>query len=72
MKIVIPGGSGQVGHILSRRFHARGHVVTVLSRRAYADPWCVDYELKINGWMDELYRAAISARSRRARSGARS
>jgi hypothetical protein len=28
MKFVIPGGSGQVGHILARYFHARGHAVT--------------------------------------------
>ncbi len=32
MKIVIPGGSGQVGHILARHFHAQGHDVTVLTR----------------------------------------
>ncbi len=33
MKIVIPGGSGQVGHILARHFHAEGHAVTVFSHR---------------------------------------
>ena len=33
MKIVIPGGSGQVGTILARAFHADGHDVVVLSRR---------------------------------------
>ncbi len=32
MKIVIPGGSGQIGHILTRHFHAQGHEVTVLTR----------------------------------------
>ena len=32
VKIAIPGGSGQVGHILERHFHAQGHEVTVLSR----------------------------------------
>uniref|UniRef100_Q02AG3 NAD-dependent epimerase/dehydratase n=1 Tax=Solibacter usitatus (strain Ellin6076) TaxID=234267 RepID=Q02AG3_SOLUE len=32
MKIVIPGGSGQVGQILTRHFHAQGHEVTVLRR----------------------------------------
>ncbi len=32
MKIVIPGGSGQVGQILARHFHANGHAVTVLTR----------------------------------------
>ncbi len=33
MKIVIPGGSGQVGQILSRAFLADGHDVVILSRR---------------------------------------
>lgn len=33
MKIVIPGGSGQVGRVLSRAFSADGHEVVVLSRR---------------------------------------
>lgn len=32
MKIVIPGGTGQVGRILVRAFRARGHDVVVLSR----------------------------------------
>jgi uncharacterized protein (TIGR01777 family) len=33
VRIVIPGGSGQVGTILARAFHAEGHEVVVLSRR---------------------------------------
>lgn len=32
MKIVIPGGSGQVGTLLARAFAREGHAVTVLSR----------------------------------------
>jgi uncharacterized protein len=39
MKIVIPGGSGQVGHIVARHFHALGHDVTVLSRAPGREPW---------------------------------
>src|SRR5437763_15155863 len=39
MKIVIPGGSGQVGRILARHFHAQGHSVTVLSRNPVPAPW---------------------------------
>ena len=39
MRIVIPGGSGQIGTILARAFHADGHDVTVLSRRPYDAPW---------------------------------
>ena len=41
MKIVIPGGSGQVGTILARAFHAGGDEVVVLSRRPDARPWRV-------------------------------
>ncbi|HEX8320626.1 MAG TPA: NAD-dependent epimerase/dehydratase family protein [Longimicrobium sp.] len=32
MKIVLPGGSGQVGTLLARAFVADGHEVVVLSR----------------------------------------
>jgi uncharacterized protein (TIGR01777 family) len=41
MKIVISGGSGQVGTILARAFHARGDDVTVLSRNPSPAPWRV-------------------------------
>src|SRR5262245_6866794 len=33
MKVIIPGGSGQVGMILARAFHQAGHEVVILSRR---------------------------------------
>jgi uncharacterized protein (TIGR01777 family) len=39
MRIVIPGGSGQVGTALSRALWTRGHDVVVLSRRPLATPW---------------------------------
>jgi hypothetical protein len=39
LRIVIPGGSGQVGHVLARHFHEQGHSVTVLSRRPESAPW---------------------------------
>ena len=39
MRIVIPGGSGQVGTILARAFHADGDDVVVLSRRPERRPW---------------------------------
>ncbi len=39
MKIVIPGGSGQVGTLLARAFHAGGHEVCVLSRTPGDLPW---------------------------------
>jgi uncharacterized protein (TIGR01777 family) len=39
MKIVIPGGSGQVGTVLARAFQQRGHEVVVLSRKPANVPW---------------------------------
>jgi uncharacterized protein len=41
MKIVIPGGSGQVGTVLARAFMADGHDVVVLSRNPGKAPWRV-------------------------------
>jgi len=41
LRIVIPGGSGQVGTILSRHFHAQGHDVVVLARSAKLAKWRV-------------------------------
>lgn len=39
LRIVLPGGSGQVGHLLARFFQERGHHVTVLTRLPYSAPW---------------------------------
>ena len=41
MKVVLPGGSGQIGTLLAREFHAQGHEVVVLSRKPAAAPWRV-------------------------------
>ena len=41
MKIIIPGGSGQVGTLLARDFHAKGHEVIVLARVPFAAKWTV-------------------------------
>ena len=56
MKIVIPGGSGQVGRILARAFIEDGHEVVVLSRRPRPEPWRVvawDAE-SVGPWAAEL------------------
>ncbi len=39
LRIVIPGGSGQLGQILASHFLKRGHHVTVLTRGPYTAPW---------------------------------
>lgn len=41
MKVIIPGGSGQVGTILARAFHQTGHEVVILSRRPTKAAWRV-------------------------------
>jgi hypothetical protein len=41
MKIILPGGSGQVGTMLARAFCGDGHEVVVLSRRPSPAPWRV-------------------------------
>jgi hypothetical protein len=56
VKIVIPGGSGQVGTMLARAFHGEGHEVIVLSRRARLVPWrVVEWNgASLGGWTSEL------------------
>ncbi|MGD0731808.1 MAG: TIGR01777 family oxidoreductase [Terracidiphilus sp.] len=39
LRIVLPGGSGQVGQVLARHFQQQGHHVTVLTRGPYAVEW---------------------------------
>jgi len=39
LRIVLPGGSGQVGQALARRLQQQGHHVTVLTRAPYTAPW---------------------------------
>lgn len=61
MKIVIPGGSGQVGTLLARAFHGDGHEVVVLSRSPKAAPWRVvrwDPD-RLDGWACELDGADV-------------
>lgn len=61
MKIVIPGGSGQVGTILARAFHKDGHEVVVLSRNSQAAPWrIVQWDAAtIGDWKAELDGADV-------------
>lgn len=56
MKVVIPGGSGQVGTILARAFHHGGHDVAVLSRQPQRSPWrVVAWDgAKLGKWQQEI------------------
>jgi uncharacterized protein (TIGR01777 family) len=56
VKIVIPGGSGQVGTILARAFHGDGHDVLVLSRRPRSRPWrVVEWDgVHLGAWCREI------------------
>jgi uncharacterized protein (TIGR01777 family) len=56
MKIVIPGGSGQVGAFLARALHAEGHQVLVLSRQPQARPWRVAWwdGVSLGAWAGEV------------------
>jgi uncharacterized protein len=41
LQIVIAGGTGQVGRVISRHFHSQGHSITILSRQPEPAPWPV-------------------------------
>ncbi len=61
MKILIPGGTGQVGRILARHFHAKGHTVTVLSRSPRPAPWrMMQWDgLTPGAWVAELEQSDV-------------
>lgn len=62
MRILIPGGSGQVGTLLARHLFANGHEVTVLSRHPKAHPEQRWRTLAWDGvnegaWAEEIHRS---------------
>lgn len=62
MKIVIPGGTGQVGTVLARDFHANGHEVVILSRKASDrfDWRVIEWDAKTLGdWTQEFEGADV-------------
>lgn len=61
MKIVIPGGSGQIGNILARAFVADGHDVVVISRRPSPAAWrVVEWDAKtVGSWATEIDGADV-------------
>ena len=61
MRIVIPGGTGQVGTLLARAFRADGHDVVVLSRHPAPAPWrTAAWDPRVIGpWTSELDGADV-------------
>ena len=61
MKVVIPGGSGQVGTLLARAFQGAGHEVVVLSRTARTASWrVVTWDASTTGpWVREIDGADV-------------
>jgi hypothetical protein len=61
MKIVIPGGTGQVGTLLARAFVADGHEVVVLSRNPGKAPWrVVQWDAQtVSDWAAEIDGADV-------------
>lgn len=61
MKIVIPGGSGQVGTVLARWYQQMGHEVVVFSRQSYPAAWrVVQWDAQTLGaWAEEIEGADV-------------
>ncbi|HEY1647326.1 MAG TPA: TIGR01777 family oxidoreductase [Terracidiphilus sp.] len=61
LRIVMPGGSGQVGRMLAQFFQERGHHVTVLTRSPYTAPWqTVHWDgTHVGRWVETLEGADV-------------
>lgn len=61
MKVILAGGTGQVGTILARALNASSHDVVVLSRRPVAAPWrVVQWDAqRVGAWAEELDAADV-------------
>ena len=60
MKVVIPGGSGQVGQVLRRALEAQGHTVVVLSRSGAESGPCRHWDGRTLGaWAEEVDGADV-------------
>ncbi len=60
-RIVVVGGSGQVGTVLARHFHSQGDSVAVLSRRSTQAAWrTVQWDgATLGEWVQELNHADV-------------
>lgn len=61
LRIVLPGGSGQLGHLLASFLQSRGHYVTVLTRGPFVAPWhTVHWDgATVGPWIEHLEGADV-------------
>jgi hypothetical protein len=61
LRIVLPGGSGQVGTIVAKHFQAQGHDVVVFARNVAHAPWrIVPWDgTNLDCWTEELENADV-------------
>lgn len=61
MKIVIPGGTGQVGTMLARAFHRDGYDVVVFGRTLRQEPWRMVWwdPTELGEWVEEIDGADV-------------
>lgn len=60
MKIVIPGGTGQVGRVLTRELRAKGHEVVIFSRRPNVSRREIHWDGRTTGgWVGEIDGADV-------------
>jgi len=61
LRVVIPGGSGQVGNILARHFHSKGDEVLVLARKSLRVPWRVALwdGVNLGSWANQFENADV-------------
>jgi uncharacterized protein (TIGR01777 family) len=61
LRIVLAGGNGQIGGLLARHFHERGHQVAVIARAMRPAPWrVIQWDgATLGDWSRELERADV-------------
>jgi uncharacterized protein (TIGR01777 family) len=61
LRIVIPGGSGQIGQIIARHFHDQGHTVRILGRHVRPGPWWTTLwdARQMGSWANEINGADV-------------
>jgi len=61
LRIVLAGGNGQIGTLLARHFHGRGHQVVVIARSVKPAPWrMIEWDgATLGDWAAELEGADV-------------